>query len=314
VKGRPEYRIPGTLNLVLLIAAMSACCGALWLAAHGNWWQVVLAVVAFSFLNNTLFSLLHEAVHGIAHPVKRLNEAIGCVAAAFFPTGLTLQRMFHLSHHAHNRSVQEQFDYIRPFDRPLLKHAQWYSILTGLYWLFVPVGALVYFFFPFVLSSHVLRSRSSAAALQTGSASMFQGLRSLPPLRARIELLFTACVQLGLFRLLDLRLLPWLACYAAFALNWSSLQYADHAFSPLHLREGAWNLKVNPVTRLLFLNYHHHRAHHTYPDVSWLHLGELVGAAEERPSFWSIYLRMWRGPRPISEAVPEFQPVHEHAG
>jgi fatty acid desaturase len=81
--------------------------------------------------------------------------------------------------------------------------------------------------------------------------------------------------------------------------NWSALQYADHAFSPLDPKDDAWNLKVNPVVRALFLNYHHHLAHHNAPQVPWLHLPKLVRPDSAQPSFWRIYLRMWRGPRRI---------------
>ena len=90
-------------------------------------------------------------------------------------------------------------------------------------------------------------------------------------------------------------------CYAAFALNWSSLQYADHAWSELDVKEGAWNLRVNKVVQWLFLNYHHHKAHHQHPDVPWVHLHHHVDFSEPRPSFFRIYLSMWRGPRPMPE-------------
>jgi len=207
--------------------------------------------------------------------------------------------VFHLAHHARNRSAAEQFDYVHPGDSVFLKYAQWYSILTGLYWLFVPIGGLVYFFVPRTFQLRLLRSRESKVAMQTGAASMFASLGEVPSARIRLELLFSATIQVAMFTLLGLTWTGWLACYAAFALNWSSLQYADHAFSKLDVRDGAWNLRVNPVTRALFLNYHHHLAHHQHPQVPWIHLGRFVDIAEERPSFWSIYLQMWRGPRPL---------------
>jgi len=288
-------RIPGTLNLALCALAAAACAGALWVASHGHSWQIALAMVAFSFVNNTMFSLLHESVHGIAHEDRRFNEALGSFAAAFFPTSLSLQRVFHLAHHARNRTQFEQFDYLRPGDNPFLKRAQWYSILTGLYWLFVPLGGIAYFFAPSLFT----RLASSDSATQTGASSMFAGIVHAPRLRIRLELLFTLTVQIALFVLLDLNATGWLLCYAAFALNWSSLQYADHAFSKLDVRDGAWNLRVNYVTRLLFLNYHHHLAHHRNPQVPWIHLDRFIDAADERPSFWSIYRKMWRGPRPL---------------
>jgi len=287
--------IPGRLNLALTVLAAAACCGLLWLASHASLWIAIGAAIAFSFVNNTMFSLLHESVHGIAHGNRPVNESIGRFAAAFFPTSLTLQRVFHLAHHARNRTVDEQFDYIRPFDRPLLKRAQWYSILTGLYWAFVPLGGLAYLIVP----SAFLRARASATASQTGAASMFAQLHKAPRWTIRCELLFTMAMQLALFVAFDLNIARWLLCYAAFAINWSSLQYTDHAFSKLDVHDGAWNLRVNPLTRWLFLNYHHHLAHHRHPQVPWLRLGDYVDEREPRPTFWSIYLRMWRGPQPL---------------
>ncbi len=294
-----DVPIPGPLNLALTAIAGVSCCALLWLASRVSGWQLLAVAVVFSFLNNTMFSLLHESVHGIAHGDRRVNEWLGRIAAAFFPTSLSLQRVFHLGHHARNRTVEEQFDYIRPFDRPLLKRAQWYSILTGLYWLFVPLGGIVYAIWPGFFQRPWLASRESGLARQTGGSSVFAGLESAPVTRIRLELLLTLAIQITLFVALHLTWTGWLACYAAFAVNWSSLQYADHAFSALDVRNGAWNLRVNPVTRLLFLNYHHHLAHHQHPHVPWPHLGRFVDESVERPRFWRVYLSMWRGPRPL---------------
>lgn len=288
-------RIPGTLNIALLAGVAAACCCMLWVSSHAPFWSSLLAAIAFSFVNNTMFSLLHESVHGIAHEDRRVNEAIGRVAAAFFPTALTLQRVFHLGHHARNRTIDERFDYIHPADDVLLKRAQWYAILTGLYWLFVPLGGIVYLVWPSLFT----RIRQSESGTQTGASSVFSGLESAPRTPIRLELLLTIAIQVGLFRLLDLSAAGWLLCYAAFAVNWSSLQYTDHAFSPLDVRDGAWNLRVNPLVRALFLNYHHHLAHHRHPHVPWIHLGRFVEDRDERPSFWTIYWKMWRGPRPL---------------
>ena len=110
-------------------------------------------------------------------------------------------------------------------------------------------------------------------------------------------------IQVLLFFALGLTLAGWLLCYAAFAVNWSALQYADHAFSPLDAHDGAWNLRVNPLTRALFLNYHFHLAHHRHPQTPWLHLGKLVDPAEARPSFIRVWLSMWRGPRRLDTEV-----------
>lgn len=293
--------IPARLNLLLLGAAGTAAAALLHAASHAPaWWQVLLAAMAFSFVNNTLFSLLHESVHGIFHPNQRVNEWGGRIAAAFFPTALTFQRIFHLRHHRNNRSEVEQFDYLRPHDNRFLKYAQWYSILSGLYWMASPLGMVAYLVWPGAFQVKALRGQDSKLAQQTAANAMLEGFDRAPSGKIRLEILFTLLVQAALVVVTDATWWGWAACYAAFAVNWSSLQYADHAWSPLE-KDGAWNLRVNRVVQWLFLNYHHHKAHHQHPDVSWLHLHRHVDPTEPRPSFLRIYLSMWRGPRPMPE-------------
>lgn len=287
--------IPNTLNITLSLLAAAAACALLWLVAHAQHLAVrVAGAIAFSYVNNTLFSLLHESVHGVFNSDERVNAWFGRWLAAFFPTSFTLQRYFHLGHHRRNRSEAERFDYIAPGESALLKKVEWYGILTGVYWLCPPLSCAL-FFFGALHTSNTMWSR------QTGVDAMVDGVEQLPGVAVRIEILFAALWQLALFRALGLQWSAWLLCYAAFAVNWSSLQYADHAWSPLDAARGAWNLRVNPLVRWLFLNYHHHRAHHENPKVPWIHLPQLVDAAEPRPSFLRMYLRMWRGPRPLGD-------------
>jgi fatty acid desaturase len=135
-------------------------------------------------------------------------------------------------------------------------------------------------------------------ARQTGADAYLGSLDDAPAATIRLETVMSALVQGAMVIGLDLTLLGWGCCYAAFAVNWSALQYADHAWSPLDVREGAWNLRVNPLVRLVFLNYHHHLAHHRHPKVPWIHLPQLVDPAAPRPRFIHVWLQMWRGPRP----------------
>jgi fatty acid desaturase len=299
--------IPGALNLALTAIAVPAALLLLRLASHAEpWGWRLAAVVAFSYVNNTIFSLLHEAVHGIFHPRRAVNDACGRVTAAFFPTGFTFQRVCHLGHHRRNRSDVELFDYFLPEDNRPLKAAQWYGILTGVYWLLPPLACLGFLLWPRLYRRPFFRSR---AARQTSAEAMLSGFEDAPAGRIRLEILFSILMQATMVWALDLSLAGWLACYAAFALNWSGLQYADHAWSSRDVHDGAWNLRVNRIVRYLFLNYHHHRAHHQHPSVPWLHLPKYVDPAEERPSFLRIYLQMWRGPRPWPAAEA---PVKSH--
>jgi len=297
--------IPARLNLALLVAAASASSALLWGASHAAYWPVVLAcAITFSFTANTLFSLLHEAVHHIFSPHPTLNEWAGRLAAAYFPTGLSVQRAFHFTHHRNNRSESEQFDIVHEGDVGWLKQAQWYSLLTGVYWLVAVLGVVVYLVVPRVLRLRLLRARSSKVAEQTSSNEYLEALEGLDPVKARLEIAAALAFQVSLFLALDLTPLGLISCYATFALSWSALQYADHAFSPLDRHEGAWNLEVGPVTRAFFLNYHYHRAHHQNPTVPWSRLPAMVDKAEPMPSYWRIWLEMWKGPRPAGAEPP----------
>ena len=303
----PACRIPAGLNLVLLLAASAIAAALLYGAAHAsNVVAIIGCAIAFSFVGNTLFSLMHEAVHAVLHPVRGINEWAGRLASAWFPTSLSLQRAFHLTHHRYNRSRFEQFDILHPGDIKWLKQAQWYAILTGVYWFVTVVGVLAYAILPAGLRRGLADRQSEVAGEQTGGSVYAEALEGVEPARARLEILASFAFQATLFVALDLTWWSWLACYGAFALNWSSLQYADHAFSVLDRRNGAWNLRVNPLTRLLFLNYHAHLAHHQHPQVPWIHLDALAREGEPGPSFWQVWKSMWLGPVPVEE----FRPGH----
>jgi fatty acid desaturase len=293
--------IPARLNLLLLAGAGIASAALLWVASHAAsaGWQLA-AAGAFSFTANTLFSLMHESVHGLLLPGARANRWAGRLAAAFFPTSLTLQRGFHLTHHRNNRSPQERFDYIEPGDIAWAKRLHWYGILTGLYWVVMQLGLLLYLVAPVFLRIPVLRRASSQLARQSSSRAYLEVFDHVDGFAVRAELLASLAFQLILAWALDLTFAGWALCYGAFAVHWSGLQYADHAFSPLDPHDGAWNLRANPVSRALFLNYHYHLAHHRHPNTPWLYLGRHVDHSQPQPSFLGIWLSMWRGPRRLT--------------
>ena len=294
---------PTALNVLLLIAASAANMLWLYTASHAPWWGVLVAALLFSLTNNTLFSLLHESVHGIFALNPALNRWAGRLAACWFPTGLAIQQTFHLTHHRHNRSADEQFDVLHPQDVRWLKYAQWYSIFTGLYWLTVCFGVLLYALTPRRVRQGLLRLFGRQGGVQTSANHYIGALDQLPPITARLEIYAAVAWQAALFYLLDLSLVGWAACYAAFALMWSSLQYTDHAFSPLDARTGAWNLRVPRWLRWVFLNYHLHLAHHQYPQLPWC---ALPRHASPGPRFIDVWRACWRGPQRL-ENFPTFE-------
>lgn len=302
-----DISIPARLNLVITLASCQAMVGLLVAAERAQTWYAFLGVaVVFSFVGNTVFSMLHEAVHRAAHPNRAVNDWIGRVCAAFFPTGFHFQRQCHLGHHRRNRTDHEMFDCYYPEDNRFLKRLQLYFVLTGVYWTNAPTGALLYLFCPWLLNTRFLRDRQSQVITHMGADAMIQSILKAPPVLARVEILFTIAVQAAVIYFGGISWTTWLACYWMFGVNWGALQYADHAWSDRDIRHGAWNLRVNRWVQYIFLNYHHHLAHHMFPQVPWIHLHKFVDFSKPRPSFLSIYFRLWKGPTPATQPAPAF--------
>ncbi|MBN8542456.1 MAG: fatty acid desaturase [Deltaproteobacteria bacterium] len=300
-----EYNIPGRLNIALSVFSVATCLLLLYIATRTSGWQFWAVGFLFSLCANTVFSLMHESVHRVYHPNKRVNEAMGRIAAAIFPTSFTFQRAMHLGHHRRNRTDVEMFDMYYSDDNLFLKYMQWYGLLTGFYWALIPVACMAFLVFPWLLSTTSKQSENSISIMRTGAAAMLSGLKGYSSTIIRIEVLAATTLHVCLIASGFVSWQAWLFCYWMFAVNWGALQYADHAWSPRDIKNGAWNLRVHPLLRVFFLNYHDHKAHHQNPHVSWIHLPKLVKESDaERPGFFEIYWRMWKGPTLTTDPPP----------
>ena len=297
------YPIPGTLNITLAVMTYSLALGCLWLASATEfWWLAIICALVFSFVANTIFSLLHESAHGLFHKNKWLNYIFGCVSAAFFPTAFSFQKVCHMGHHQRNRTDAELFDYYTDPKKKFVSYYRLYSLLTGFYWLSIPVGCLLYLLLSPFFHSAIFRDKITRVM---GLNPMVEDVIQADALPLRLEIVATVLFQALIIWSLNLSFGAWWLCYIAFALNWSALQYTDHAWSERHITNGAWNLRVHPWIQVIFLNYHCHLVHHRYPDTPWKYLPQRVDPNEPQPSFLSTYLSLWRGPRYTDQPEPK---------
>ena len=294
-----EPHIPARLNVLIFCLALPATWGLLWMASHLSIGWMMLAAWLFTLLNNTPFSLMHEAVHGVFSPRKPVNEIFGTLCAPTLPTSFVMQRIAHAGHHQRNRTDAELYDYYLPGrqtkrQRDLLMYG---GNLLGLYWFCIPLNALIYLIAPWLYrSTWFIEGPARRLAFEPFVRDIAAASQRL---RIWLECLLALLYQAALFWLLDLNWQGWLLCYWAFALHWSALQYVDHAWSVRDVVNGAWNLKVSGLSRLLALNYHYHLAHHQHPLAPWTELPRHVDPARPQPTFWSIYFGLWReGTRP----------------
>ena len=90
--------MPERLNWLILAASAVATASCLWIVSHSPPWLALAGAVAFAFVNNTPFSVMHEAVHGVGGATPSRNYALGVIAGWMFPTSFSLQRVAHLGH------------------------------------------------------------------------------------------------------------------------------------------------------------------------------------------------------------------------
>lgn len=291
------YKVPEEINIFIFITALSTTWSLLWIASHSShFFFVLLAAFAFAFFHNTLFSLLHEAVHGVFSNNKTRNTLFGILSAVSFPTSFTLQKIAHLGHHKRNRTDKELYDYYLPSESKTLRNVWMYGgNLFGLYWFMIPISNLLLVIAPKLFVSEWF---IHGPAKTLGFESYLEEIAQHSIKRIWLEAFLALSYQILLFYILDLNWQGWLLCHWFFALHWSALQYVDHAWSARDVINGAWNLKVLPISRWLALNYHLHLTHHRYPEVPWIYLPKLIDPKEPYPTFFSIYKTLWSGVRP----------------
>jgi fatty acid desaturase len=293
-----SHPIPSRLNAAIALAQAGAVLGCLWAAGRvGSWWAVALLAAVFAALMNSVYSVIHEAEHGILLKDRRANDLAGAAAALLFPAPFHLIRQGHLGHHLRNRSDDEAFDFYFDGEHPLWKRAQLYGILTGFYWLTVALSNVVVLVWPFVLKRrHFEFDRPSAAFMDALNPRYLPLIR----LQAALAILLHVCLKVAL----EVPAARYAALYAAWGFSWSALQYVHHFGTERHVTRGARNLWIGQPLDLLWLNHNWHRTHHEHPTVPWPYLPELGRrCGGEREFLPRAYLRMWRGPRYTSEHV-----------
>jgi len=211
MSARADMPIPVRANLTIAMLAVTANIGLLWAASHaGSWWGVGVTAIAFSFTNNTVFALQHEAAHGHFHPDARANGAAGVLFAAFFPTIFQVQRISHLGHHRRNRTEAELYDYVLPGQSWLLKSYWIYCLLFGFYWMIIPVAMLVYVLAPWAFRSEAFLL---GPARWWGFEPFVADIAAAPVRTIWPQGLVTLAVQVALVLTLDLSFWGWLAAY-----------------------------------------------------------------------------------------------------
>ena len=292
-----QVNIPDKLNVILVFAVQAAAIFLLWLASQQSLvWSIPIGII-FSFLLLTNYALMHEGAHYNLQSTSRKNWLFGTISSWLFPLSFTFFEITHQVHHRGNRTDHEMFDYYYPDDNKFVKWMQWYGILAGFFWLFVPVGALLMAIWPGSLYTKPFKRAKSSKIL-------FDDFTPKDIFKVRVEVVTGIIYWVILWNLLSLNWQSVAIMYAFFGFNWSTRQYVTHAWTPRDVIDGAANLKVSKFMGWILLNGNWDLVHHKYPHLPWTELSKK--AVDTRPpiSFWKQYFSLWKGPRPNFEKAP----------
>ena len=104
----PPAAIPNRLNGAIVAAQLLAVAACVWAAARvESGWALAGLALGFGVVMNSVYSIIHEAEHGMLFSHRGWNDFAGAAMALLFPAPFHLIRQGHLGHHLRNRSDDE---------------------------------------------------------------------------------------------------------------------------------------------------------------------------------------------------------------
>ncbi len=283
----------------LIVALMQVLGWATLLTVMDQWaWPLAIRIGAgalFCIMMQGVFTMLHEFCHRNANANPRLNYLIGWVTCTLFGTAPTFLQVQHWGHHRRNRTASERGEFIHSGEGAIGKGLRYYFAILGGIWLACFMFPLLVPLLPYSVSRKLTldaRFNSFSEAFNEFGRGQWR--------RMQAEGLGLWC-----FTLVLLILGPWhwqtlLWAYGTFAFTWSSLQWVYHLHTPIHVVEGAYNLRLPTSMRRLFLNFNYNLTHHRHPAMPWQELYGNSDPLETQP-LWYRYLLVFRLPVPFPE-------------
>ena len=294
-----HYKIPNRINLSITLICSLLYFLLLWMASHvQHYGWVILCGFLFAVNMVPVYSLIHEAEHGILHSNERINNMMGRWLSTLFIAPYTFFKHCHLKHHKKNRTDEEMWDLYYEQQDKLRRYGTLYGMMIGLGYFSMWLAVLLYAIAPTLIYSRFFLSNTEIGGFLKGSD------RKDKVIHSRRESILVILFQIIIFYLLDLNWVSWITLFVMHGFLWSSQNYVNHAFSPRDIIQGAHNLKIPSWLKWIYLNFNLHLAHHQNPKIPWIHLPEYVSEGGGRITFLRNYLRLWKGPRLTREPSP----------
>jgi fatty acid desaturase len=278
---------------LLLLFAMPA-----WLLRASPWWGLLLIPLALS--SNTMWSLIHEAIHGHLFAERRWNDRLGRLLCVLYGAPFRALRIAHLLHHRYSRTPRDRTEVYDPVRTSRLTASAGFYIqlLGGMYFLEV-LSSLACLLPRFVIDR--LLPRLDHAETTGGLV-----VRALREPRALREMRFDTFAILAVFGFG-----AWLYGSSAWMLaavilaRAALVSLADNSYhyaTPLGEPRLAMNAGAPWWIGAVLLHFNLHGVHHRHPHLPWFALRARFERDGVSPDIdlATCFLRQLRGPIPLA--------------
>lgn len=273
-KPTPTPRIPTYLNVGYLFVAFAVQVYQffllpLWLLPQSLHWAWTLLLLAP--FHNTLWALIHEAIHKILVPNAYWNDVLGRLMGISLGAAFHVLHFGHLMHHRYNRDWDSEVYH---------PQSSWYGKAPGYF------GALFggLYYLEFGVSLLVLclpKGRLLRAIHQFSEERQLEGLKPLAEQyffkRNRRRMIQWDTIGVFLFFGSSAYCFGhyWPIFLATLLLRGFMISFVDNVYhygTALDNSEPAWELALPMWLRVFILNGNFHNTHHQYPTVPWVAL------------------------------------------
>jgi fatty acid desaturase len=282
----------------------------LWLLPSSTAWAWTLLPLAF--LNNSFWSLIHEAIHDLFHRNPRINLRFGRAAAVLLGAPFRVLRLSHLLHHKLNRTPKEATELYDAAESSMLRAAwgYYFQIFGGLY--LVEFLSSVLFFLP---RAWIRTCNKRFIQPQSVSGILMQSWTKNEAIREIRTDGALVVAWLGLSLWCYGENWPWLvALLCARGFSISFLDNVYHYRTPVNDIFFARNLWLPLPLATLLLNFNLHGIHHQNPGIPWTRLPMVFHerAAVYHGNYFAAATAQLNGPVALEELAPA--PVVESRG
>ncbi len=260
------------------------------------WWA--LLVLPLAALNNPLWSLAHETIHGLFHPSGKINRLAGRSLGIVYGAPWRLVRVGHLLHHQFNRTELNRLEAYRPDHESKLGCAldYYYKLFVGLY--VSQILSPLAFYLPKPVLAWAQQRFLKPDTYAWHATTALTRDKALLEMRVDGALIYLSVV-VSLWCYGDYWwVVPMIYTLRAFCISF--LDYIYHYETPVHDWLHAYNLRLPPALAGFLLNFNLHGVHHRHPQVPWHALPDAFARDNDQyhGDYFATALRQLRGPVP----------------